>query len=87
MTERDFVYWLQGYLEVSGAKEISPEQVQIIKDHIGLVLKKVTPQYKISTTPAIGPYLGGGVTLPQCPNNGLIGNCNCQRCQPLIAVC
>lgn len=43
MTERDFVYWLQGYLEISNSNELSPEQIQIIKDHIKLVLDKKTP--------------------------------------------
>ena len=45
MNERDFVYWLQGFLEVSGTSHISTSQLQIIKDHLALVLKKVTPEY------------------------------------------
>lgn len=43
MDEKNFVYWLQGYLELSGAKELNEQQVQVIKDHIQLVMKKVTP--------------------------------------------
>ena len=42
MTERDFVYWLQGFFEMTEAKEVTPEQVQIIKDHLSLVMSKVT---------------------------------------------
>ena len=45
MTERDFVYWLQGYLEISGSNAITAEQLMIIKDHIKLVMTKVTPSY------------------------------------------
>ena len=43
MTSEQVVYWLQGYLELSGAKEFNEQQVQVIKDHIQLVMKKVTP--------------------------------------------
>lgn len=45
MSERDFVYWLQGYLEVSDASELNKEQLQIIKDHLALVIEKITPEY------------------------------------------
>ena len=48
MTSEQFVYWMQGFLEISGNKEITPEQVNIIKDHISLVLTKVTPTYPLS---------------------------------------
>jgi hypothetical protein len=47
MTPENFVYWLQGYLEVSEAKEISPEQLQVIKDHIKLVMEKKTPERSV----------------------------------------
>lgn len=43
MTPQDFVYWLQGYLEIQDPKTINEQQIQIIKDHIALVLKKETP--------------------------------------------
>lgn len=43
MNERDFIYWLQGYLELSNASELTAEQVQIVKDHIKLVMEKKTP--------------------------------------------
>jgi len=44
MTPQDFVYWLQGYIELQDPKTINEQQVQIIKDHIALVLKKETPK-------------------------------------------
>lgn len=37
MQSRDFVYWLQGFFEVSEAKELSQKQVDIIKNHLNLV--------------------------------------------------
>lgn len=43
MTPENFVYWLQGFLELQGPIDINEQQVKIIKDHIALVLKKETP--------------------------------------------
>lgn len=37
MTSRDFVYWLQGFFEISQAEEITPEQTEMIKKHLNLV--------------------------------------------------
>ena len=39
MTSRDFCFWLQGFFEVSGAKEVTPEQVEMMKKHLNLVFK------------------------------------------------
>ena len=86
MTERDFIYWLQGYLEVSGTKKISAEQVQIIKDHLSLVLNKVTPIYDQSIVTPLGPYLGGGGLFQTCQFGGRLG-CNCSVCLPPMITC
>lgn len=43
MTSEQFVYWLQGYAELSGERPTA-EQWQSIKEHLGLVLNKVTPK-------------------------------------------
>jgi len=47
MTPENFCYWLQGYLEIATAGDVeddlTPEQVQCIKDHLALVFQKVTP--------------------------------------------
>lgn len=45
MTERDFIYWLQGFLELSNASSMTPEQIKMIKDHLALVMNKATPFY------------------------------------------
>ncbi len=39
MTSRDFVYWLQGFFEISGATAITSEQAEVIKNHLNLVFK------------------------------------------------
>lgn len=58
MEPKDFCYWLQGYMELSGDEaEFTPQQVQIIRDHLSLVFKKETPlrlkvdETKITTNP------------------------------------
>lgn len=48
MTPENFIYWMQGFLEIQDPKNITEQQVQVIKDHIALVLKKETPQYKLN---------------------------------------
>lgn len=35
----NFVYWLQGYLELTNDKELDENQVEIIKNHLKLVLE------------------------------------------------
>lgn len=39
MTSRDFVYWLQGFMEISEATEITPKQLDVIKNHLSMVFK------------------------------------------------
>ncbi len=38
MTPRDFVYWLQGHLEISGTNALTKKQVAEIRRHIKLVM-------------------------------------------------
>jgi hypothetical protein len=51
MSPEQFTYWLKGYFEISENREnhLSPNQVQIIRDHLDLVFNKVTPARGIST--------------------------------------
>ncbi len=51
MTAENFVYWLQGYLELSGSAKLTEEQVKSVKEHLALVMTKVTP-----TTPYTHPF-------------------------------
>jgi hypothetical protein len=39
MTSRDFAFWLQGFFEISGTDEVTPEQVRMVKKHLNLVFK------------------------------------------------
>lgn len=48
MSPENFVFWLQGFFEIGGGENLSPEQVQVIKDHLALVFNKVTPNRSIS---------------------------------------
>ena len=51
MTPENFCYWLQGYFEITDLndkKELNEKQIEIIKNHLQLVLKKVTPDIKIN---------------------------------------
>jgi hypothetical protein len=61
MEARDFVYWMQGALELGQLKELNETQVKIVQDHLNLVLKKVTPTYNTPQMPSIGirPFAPG----------------------------
>lgn len=37
MTSRDFVYWLQGFFEITKTNKLKEEQVGMIKNHLNLV--------------------------------------------------
>ena len=37
MTSRDFVYWLQGFLELTEPAELSEKQLSLIRQHLSLV--------------------------------------------------
>jgi hypothetical protein len=47
MTPENFCYWLQGYMELTHAKNLNASQFQIIQDHLNLVFNKVTPDRDI----------------------------------------
>ena len=44
ITTENFAFWLKGYFELTGvSNDLTPMQVQIIKDHLDLMFKKETP--------------------------------------------
>lgn len=55
MNPRDFLYWLQGFMEVANPETITKEQVEMIKRHLSLAFIKVTetdnPPIIIPNTP------------------------------------
>ncbi len=57
MNERDFIYWLQGMLENMDEKILDEKKLQSVKDHLKLVVVKVTPLYPtLSTTIGYPPF-------------------------------
>ena len=81
MNAEQFVYWLNGYLELSGAQELSAAQVKSVREHLALVLHKVTLPLEKPT------YFGGvkcGVCWNLCSNEG--GVCNKCKAVPTTSV-
>ncbi len=55
MTPENFIYWLQGYLELNDPKTIDEAQTKMIKEHLQLALKKVTPPLIPQRTMELNP--------------------------------
>jgi len=53
MSPEQFVYWLRGFFELSGAEELTKEQVEMISKHLSLVF-----DHKAKDMPKIS-YDGG----------------------------
>jgi hypothetical protein len=47
LTAENFIYWLNGYFEISSSDKLSKEQVQIIRDHLKECFNKVTPNRSV----------------------------------------
>ena len=47
MTPEQFVYWLQGFFELTDAEKLPAEQTRIIREHLKTVFKKETPEFKM----------------------------------------
>jgi len=46
MQSRDFVFWLQGFFELQDPKELTEDQVNMVKRHLALVFKyEIDPSY------------------------------------------
>ena len=43
MNNDQFTYWLQGFVQMNDGKEPTKEQWQMIKDHLQLCFRKMTP--------------------------------------------
>jgi hypothetical protein len=57
MNERDFIYWLIGFLESGNLTSLNEDQVKTIKEHLTLVVTKVTP-HNYGITPDKGVLPG-----------------------------
>lgn len=54
MNPINFVYWLQGFLEIGDPKSLNEVQIQEIRNHIALVLDKQTPNLNKDIYPLNG---------------------------------
>jgi len=63
MTHERFVYWLQGFCELT-TEPPTPDQWQSIKEHLSLVFDKRTPPMKLPDLP-IAPRLPDPPDLPR----------------------
>ena len=46
MKSRDFCYWLQGALEITGSKSFDEKQVEVIKNHLAMVfVHEIDPSF------------------------------------------
>lgn len=98
MNAEQFVYWLNGYLELSGAQELNVAQVKSVREHLALVLHKVTPPGPVASPPApawAGPgrkpgYRGGagfgGVQCAICSNWTSNEGGVCYKCKSVTVV-
>jgi hypothetical protein len=49
LTPENFTFWLNGFFELSPVGQgLTPEQVQVIKDHLALVFEKKTPMVSLN---------------------------------------
>lgn len=51
MSPEQFVYWLQGFIEMNPNAMLTHTQWEILKDHLKLVMDKKTPQRATPHTP------------------------------------
>jgi len=72
MNPTDFIYWLQGYIEIHGGTP-NDRQWEIIKDHLKLVIDKKTPQ-RLSLTPHIPPLNDPFKAYKPAPDNKITPN-------------
>ncbi len=68
MTPENFIYWLQGYIEIANPETMSKTEIQIIKNHLNLVLKKETPE--VNPNPNQTALILSGSKMEPVPNLG-----------------
>jgi hypothetical protein len=56
MTPEQFVYWLQGFMEMADPKELNKTQTTQIKDHLKLVFDKKTPEVSLPSIQHTEPF-------------------------------
>lgn len=56
MTAEQFVYWLQGFMEMADPKELNRVQTVQIKNHLKLVFNKKTPEVSLPSIQTEEPF-------------------------------
>ena len=54
MNSEQFAYWLNGFVELNGDTQPTPEQWKSITEHLGTVFVKVTPPVQFRTDKDFG---------------------------------
>lgn len=69
MQSRDFVYWLQGFFEISNATSLDTAQTAAVKRHLEMVFKhEIDPAMGDAThQDALNKVHHGGVVAPATP--------------------
>ena len=71
MTPEQFVYWLQGFMEMADPKELNKVQTVQIKDHLKLVFDKKTPEVSLPMIQREEPFRITPYTIT-CDGNEMI---------------
>lgn len=70
MSIENFVYWLSGFFEISqhsdGPKALNEEQVEEIRNHLNLVLRKVTPEISSTKETQVLPPFPDTLQMTYC---------------------
>lgn len=74
MNSIDFCFWLQGYFEISGTDELTPDQTKVVKNHLHLVFKHEIDPLREEQTPTPTPALN------HAHSGGRLGNDTLIRC-------
>ncbi|WP_321913566.1 hypothetical protein [Paraburkholderia sp. J11-2] len=68
MNERDFCYWLNGFVELTQGQTPNPAQWKSIKEHLDLVFKKVTPAVDVEQKITLDPRKWQTGPVPGAPD-------------------
>jgi len=71
MTAEQFVYWLQGFMEVADPIELDKRQTQQIKNHLKLIFDKRTPEVSLPIIQREEPFRITPYAI-NCDNNNLV---------------
>lgn len=72
MTSRDFVFWFNGFLEISGPDaEIDKAKLQIIRNHLNLVFKHEIDPFMPDLTGELQAIHDGKPPITDGPNSAM----------------